>query len=331
MRQEAALRVAKTKDIRDEAIIHLSGLRQSYGEFQALKGLDATIRGGAIGLLGPNGAGKSTLLKVLLGLVSHDSGSVEVLGLRLPDDVFEIRRQIGYMPETEAVHPRMTAIAYVTFAGVLCGMPRGHAFQRAHDILYHVGLGEARYRRLETFSQGMRQRVKLAQALVHGPRLLFLDEPTSGLDPGGREEMLTLIHDVRERGIHTVVSTHILSDVERTCDHVFLMNNGSIIFNGPIDRLKRTDEDTFLVEVKRDLSGFCKHLEKAGCTTGFSGFKLSVKVPGGDDGTIILRTAISEGYQIRHFTPSKQTLEMAFMELVDKARQEDGTAGEGAG
>ena len=144
--------MAKDSKKKAETIIHLQGLRQSYGEFEALRGLDATIRGGAIGLLGPNGAGKSTLLKVLLGLVPYDSGSVEILGKRLPEDVFEIRRLIGYMPETEAVHPRMTAINYVTFAGVLCGMPRGHAFQRAHDILYHVGLGEARYRKVGTFS-----------------------------------------------------------------------------------------------------------------------------------------------------------------------------------
>jgi ABC-2 type transport system ATP-binding protein len=317
--------VTKSRDTGDGPIIHLQGLRQSYGDYEALRGLTATVRGGTIGLLGPNGAGKSTLLKVLLGLVPHDEGAVELMGLRLPDDVFEIRRRIGYMPETEAVHPSMTAIAYVTFAGVLCGMPRGHAFQRAHDILYHVGLGEARYRKLKGFSQGMRQRAKLAQALVHGPRLLFLDEPTSGLDPQGREDMLGLVHDVAERGIHVVVSTHILNDVERTCDHVFLMNAGSIIFNGPMDKLRRSETNTYLVDVKRDVEGFRRRLERAGCKTGFLGFKLSVQVPEAEDGDLILRTAVDGGYQIRHFTLARQTLEMAFMELVEKAR---GTAAE---
>jgi len=306
----------------EKSIIFLRGLRQSYGEFEALRGLDAEIEGGAIGLLGPNGAGKSTLLKTLLGLVPYDSGSVEMLGYKLPEDVFEIRQRIGYMPETEAVHPRLKAIDYVTYAGVMCGLPRKEAFQRAHDILHHVGLGDARYRRLETYSTGMKQRAKFAQALVHGPKLLFLDEPASGLDPRGREDMLGLITDVRSRGIHVVVSTHLLQDVERTCDHVFLMNAGKIVYNGPIDRLRRSEESTWLVEVKKDEERFKRILEDAGCTVDFSGFKLRVKVPEGEDGRFIFRKAIDRGFQIRHFTQSRLTLEMAFMELV----QRDGRA-----
>ncbi|MFU8806786.1 MAG: ATP-binding cassette domain-containing protein, partial [Bradymonadaceae bacterium] len=177
-------------------LFELDNIQKHYGRFQAIAGLTLRVDSHAVGLLGPNGAGKSTLIKTLLGLLEMSGGSATVLGHRLPDEARHIRRLIGYMPENDCYLPYMTAIEYVSFNGQLCGMPRAEAFRRAHEVLYYVGLGEARYRKLQGFSTGMKQRAKLAQAIVHGPKLVFLDEPTNGLDPTGRDEMLELVEDV---------------------------------------------------------------------------------------------------------------------------------------
>src|SRR5262245_53445997 len=167
-----------------------------YGRNQALREVTAVFPGGAVGLLGPNGAGKSTMIKSLLGFVVPESGAMTVLGLDVRTSPLRIRARIGYMPETDGHIPGMNAVSFVAYCGELAGLPRADAMQRAHEVLYYVGLGEARYRNVETYSTGMKQRIKLAQALVHDPDLLFLDEPTNGMDPKGRDEMLELIRDI---------------------------------------------------------------------------------------------------------------------------------------
>jgi ABC-2 type transport system ATP-binding protein len=298
-------------------LFELLGLRKSYGDFVALQGLDIQVKEGTIGLLGPNGAGKSTLLKTLLGLLSFEEGQATVLGHRLPLGARAIRREVGYMPENDCYLPRMTAVQYVTFAGRLCGMRRSDAFQRAHETLHYVGLGEARYRQLGTFSTGMKQRCKLAQALVHGPSLVLLDEPTDGLDPEGRDQMLELVSDVARRGISVILSTHILYDVERTCERALLLNRGKIIHYGSISEMKDDRKNNYEIQVRDRPEVLAVALREAGATIDEDrGAKLVVTLPEGRDTSIILRAAVETEVQLRHLVPYDMTLETAFLEII---------------
>ena len=208
-------------------LVEFQDLAVSYGLVQALAGVSGAFPPGPTGLLGPNGAGKTTLLKTLLGFLSPDRGRMTAFGLDPVKQPLEVRRRIGYMPEVDCHLPGMTASPFVAFAGELSGLPRDEAISRGHEVLYYVGLGEARYRNVDTYSTGMKQRAKLAQALVHDPDLLLLDEPTNGLDPQGREEMLALIADVAaRRQMSLVLCSHLLRDVERVCESVIVMNQG---------------------------------------------------------------------------------------------------------
>ena len=177
-------------------LIEIKNVSLFFGTTAALDNLSLAVQGGAVGLLGPNGAGKSTLLKTLLGFVQPNQGTAAVFGLDVQKNPLSIRRQVGYMPEDECLIPGMNAVQLVAYAGELCGMPRRDAMQRAHEVLYYVGLDEERYRTIDGYSAGMKQRVKLAQALIHDPKLLLLDEPTNGMDTSGREEMLALVKDI---------------------------------------------------------------------------------------------------------------------------------------
>src|SRR6188472_239382 len=208
-----------------DAVVQLDDVTVIYGKNQALKNVSAKFARGAVGLLGPNGAGKSTMLKALLGFVKPTTGRMTVLGLDVAQAPLEIRARVGYMPENDAHIPGMNAVSFVAYCGELAGLPRADAMQRAHEVLFYVGLGEARYRNVETYSTGMKQRIKLAQALAHDPDLVFLDEPTNGLDPRGRDEMLELIRDLaQEKSVNVIVSSHLLPDVEYTCDDVVVMD-----------------------------------------------------------------------------------------------------------
>jgi ABC-2 type transport system ATP-binding protein len=216
-------------------LIELHDLAKSFGAVRALNGVTTTIEGNIVGLLGPNGSGKSTLLKCLLGLIPFE-GKATVLGLSSANDGPAIRDRVGYMPEQEAFLTGMSAVELCTYAAELSGLPRTEAMQRAHAALYYAGLEDKRYQPIDGYSTGMKQRVKLAQALVHDPELLFLDEPTNGLDPRSRDEMLALITELpSRRGCGIVVSTHLLPDVERVCDHAVIMAKGELRFAGTID------------------------------------------------------------------------------------------------
>ena len=300
-------------------LFRLHNLQKKYGPFLALQGISLEIDAPAVGLLGPNGAGKSTLIKALLGLLPIDGGSAEVLGMSLPDQAVEIRRAIGFMPENDCYLPYMSAVDYVSFNGQLCGMPRKEAFRRAHEVLFYVGLGEARYRPLGGFSTGMKQRAKLAQALVHGPRLLFLDEPTNGLDPKGRDEMLSLIEDVKARGISIVLSTHLLPDVERICQSVIMLNQGRLVHAGPLEALQQGEEE--LLEVQTHLANqkLQTLLEEAGFTVHTAEDRLKIRIPQGHTLDEILTIALEQEIQIRHFMPERLTLETAFLRLLDES------------
>ncbi len=304
----------------DGPVVHASQLTVRYGKAAALKDVTAVFPAGAVGLLGPNGAGKSTLLKSLLGFLVPEQGSMKVLGLDVAASPLEIRERIGYMPESDSHIPGMNAVSFVAYCGQLSGLPAIDAMQRAHEVLYYVGLGEARYRNLETYSTGMKQRIKLAQAIVHDPDLLFLDEPTNGMDPKGRDEMLELIHDLaHHKNVNLILSSHLLPDVEYTCDHVVVMDKGTIATSGPIAALKGSTGRVYELRIKGDQQRFIAVLKGAGYEVHDTDEDvLRVFIPGAtDDGTrALFSLAARERLQVRHLRPSVPTLEDVFARAV---------------
>ena len=299
-------------------VVDLRDVSVAYGAQWALKDVSASFPRGAVGLLGPNGAGKSTLLKALLGFIAPTQGRMHVLGLDVAASPLEIRSRLGYMPESDAHIPGMTAVAFVAYCGQLAGLPPADAMQRAHEVLYYVGLGEARYRTLETYSTGMKQRIKLAQALVHDPDLLFLDEPTNGMDPKGRDEMLELIRDLaHNKGVNLILSSHLLPDVEFTCDHVVVMDKGRVATSGTVDAVKGPQGEVFELRVKDGTERMVELLRAAGYDVHDADDDvMRVFVPGAGGAAAIFALAAGHGLQVRHLRPSVPTLEDAFARAV---------------
>jgi ABC-2 type transport system ATP-binding protein len=303
--------------------VQLDGVTVIYGKNQALKDVSARFARGAVGLLGPNGAGKSTMLKALLGFVRPDQGRMSVLGMDVAERPLDIRARIGYMPESDAHIPGMNAVSFVAYCGQLAGLPAVDSMQRAHEVLYYVGLGEARYRKLETYSTGMKQRIKLAQALVHDPDLLFLDEPTNGMDPKGRDEMLELVRDLgHNKNVSLILSSHLLPDVEYTCDHVVVMDKGQVAAQGPIEELKGPAGRVFELRIKGNLPAFIEALRGAGMECHATDEDvMRVFVPSDPnraerDQRAIFALAAQHGAQVRHLRPSVPTLEDVFAKAV---------------
>ena len=303
-------------------MIELSRLGKKFGAITALHDVDAVIEGKIIGLLGPNGAGKSTLLKCLLGLVPFEGGA-RVLGLSASSDGAAIRDRVGYMPEQEALLAGMTAVELCTYAGELSGLPRTEAMQRAHAALYYAGLEEKRYQPIDGYSTGMKQRVKLAQALVHDPEILFLDEPTNGLDPRSRDEMLELVLDLpRRRGCAIVLSTHLLPDVERVCDHAVIMHHGKVRFVGSIDQLRgaRGRDSELAVEVKAEAQKLADALAGAGATCKVtSPIALEVDLPKDATSQLVFAKARDAGLQVRAIEVRRESIETAFLRVIGEA------------
>jgi ABC-2 type transport system ATP-binding protein len=301
-------------------VVSLDNVTVEYGRNRALNGVTATFGSGAVGLLGPNGAGKSTMIKALLGFIVPKQGQMRVLGLDVAASPVEVRARIGYMPENDSHIPGLTAVQFVAYCGELAGLPRADATQRAHEVLYYVGLGEARYRNVETYSTGMKQRIKLAQALVHDPDLLFLDEPTNGMDPKGRDEMLELIRDLaHNKSVNLILSSHLLPDVEYTCEQVVVMDKGRIAAAGPIDALKQPRGRVYELRVKTqgDLDGFFDHLRAAGLECHSTDDDVvRVFVPGEGGARKLFALSASAGVQVRHLRPSVPTLEDVFAHAV---------------
>ncbi len=292
-------------------------LSLSYGRQQALHDVSLRFDSGALGLLGPNGAGKSSLLRTLLGFVAPTTGSVRVLGEPVGRDAHRLRRRIGYHPEDDVLIPAMNAVGAVALCGQLAGLDHTDALQRAHEILYFVGLGEVRYRVATTYSQGMRQRLKLAQALVHDPELLILDEPTNGLDPNGRQEMLKLIRDLATaKGIHVVLSSHLLPDVEAVCDQVVLLDNGRVVTAGRMEDLLKSAQETYEVRVKGAQEAFEAALLAHGArTTQSPRGSLLVQTPA-HGVRLLFDAAHTSGCQIRHLVPARESLVEMFAQAV---------------
>jgi ABC-2 type transport system ATP-binding protein len=243
-----------------------------------------------------------------------------VLGLDVASSALEIRERIGYMPESDSHIPGMNAVSFVGYCGQLSGLPAVDAMQRAHEVLYYVGLGEARYRNIETYSTGMKQRIKLAQAIVHDPDLLFLDEPTNGMDPKGRDEMLELIHDLaHKKNVNLILSSHLLPDVEYTCDYVVVMDKGTVATHGPIEALKGSHGRVYELRIKGDQAKFIETLKAAGYEVKDTDEDvLRVFVPGAtDDSTkVLFGLAARERVQVRHLRPSIPSLEDVFARAV---------------
>lgn len=311
-------------------LLELQNVRKRYGVIEALRGLTAAIDGKKIGLLGPNGAGKSTLLKSMLGLTSFE-GTARVLGLDPKTRPFEIRDRVGYMPESDSYLADMNAVELCCYAGELSGLPRAAAMQRAHAALYYANLEDKRYLKVAGYSTGMKQRVKLAQALVHDPELLFLDEPTNGLDPSGREEMLQLIDELpKKRNCSIILSTHLLPDVERVCDHVMVMHQGALQFEGTLEALRGGPGVLrYEVRVKDGAGRLAERLRAAGCTVeeraeAGSGETIGNGDPEGivvtlradADTDLVFHEARAAAVQVRHVAPLRATLEAAFLAKV---------------
>jgi len=291
-----------------------------YGRHEALRDVSAEFPPGAIGLLGPNGAGKSTLIKALLGLLPPASGRMRVLGYDVRESPLAVRARVGYMPESDAHIPGMTAVSFVSYCGELAGLPRANAIQRAHEVLFYVGLGEARYRTIETYSTGMKQRIKLAQALVHDPDLLFLDEPTNGMDPKGRDEMLALVRDIATtKAITLILSSHLLPDVEYACEHVVVLHKGAVATQGPISALKGASGRLFEVRVKGDEARFADALRAEGIECHVDGGgEMRVFVPEDGGSRLLFQVAVRHGVQVRHLRASVPSLEDVFARALSE-------------
>jgi ABC-2 type transport system ATP-binding protein len=301
-------------------VVTLDGVTVLYGAQRALQDVSAAFAAGAVGLLGPNGAGKSTLIKALLGFVVPDRGRMRVLGLDVAAQPLDIRARVGYMPENDAHIPGMNAVTFVAYCGELSGLPPADAMQRAHEVLFYVGLGEARYRAVETYSTGMKQRIKLAQALVHDPDLVFLDEPTNGMDPKGRDEMLELVRDLsHNKGVNVIVSSHLLPDVEYTCDDVVVMDKGRVATQGPIAALKQPRGQVFELRVKapEGTEWFVDRLRAVGLDCNATDEDvMRVFVPGDAGARELFALAAASHVQVRHLRPSVPTLEDVFAKAV---------------
>jgi len=277
------------------AVFRTSHLTKHYGQVAAVEDLSVDVPSGRIGLVGANGAGKTTLFRLLLGLTRPTAGTVEIDGRRVDADPVGIRARVGYMPEHDCLPADQSAADLVAALGELSGLPARDARQRASDVLNLVGLDEARFRPMGTFSTGMKQRVKLAQAIVADPTLVLLDEPTAGLDPTGREEMLGLVARLGDFGISAVMATHLLDDVQKVCDHVVMLDGGRLVVAGPTAGLLEAKTGTVIVEVDGSTRALAAALKRHGFSCTQEDGHLEVAVgDAGDDGLDVIRDAVAE-------------------------------------
>src|SRR6185369_1653174 len=284
----------------DKPVIDLDGLSVTFGGRPILKDLRGDLRGRAIGLLGPNGAGKTTLIHTLLGFHSPSSGTAHIFGRDIRSDAKQIRTQIGYMPERDSFIANMTCVHFVRLMGELSGLPSDAALERAHEVLYYVGLGEARYRQLGTYSLGMKQLAKLAQALVHGPRLLILDEPTNGLDPAARQRMVRLIREMKDAGeMHLLLCSHLLRDVEETCEEVLILKEGRIVHFSNLEQERRANKRFVEIETAGNDTGLAEELSSLGCNCTANGAnRFRMVLPEGFELREIYRVAAARDLQL---------------------------------
>jgi ABC-2 type transport system ATP-binding protein len=300
-------------------LFRLQDVTKTYGFVTALDHLTMSVPPGAVGLLGPNGSGKTTLIRTLLGLIPVDSGAGEILGMDFCRRQLEIRTVVGFAPEDECLFPRVVGVEFVAYAGELVGMSRKDGLQRAHEVLNYVGLGEARYREVESYSTGMKQRLKLASAIVHDPKLLVLDEPTNGMDPAGRDEILKLARDLTQnKGMNLLFSSHLLPDVEAVCDYVVLLKAGKVLTQGKIQELKQIHDRSFEVRFKTAPDRFVEQLVGRGCTVETHDDIVRVQLNASASPQVFWEVAREQQLQIRYLRPQRSTLEEVFLEAVEQ-------------
>lgn len=301
-------------------VIALEGLGVSFGKRPVLRDLQAGLKARSIGLLGPNGAGKTTLIHTLLGFHPPTHGTAKLLGYDIKTQARDIRAMVGYMPENETFIAGLTAVRFVRMLAELSGLPPEAATERAHEALFYVGLGEARYRKVETFSLGMKQLVKLAQAIVHAPRILFLDEPTNGLDPPARARMLKLIREIRDRsGIAIVLSSHLLRDVEECCEEVLILKDGAIVECCNLAEERRANRRFLDIETRGDERAFAEAAARLGCECAVaSSQRLKLVLPESVQVRDLYAIAERSQVQIRRLSYRRDSLQDIFMKAMEK-------------
>ena len=300
-------------------VITLDGLSVNFGGRPILKDLRGELRGRAIGLLGPNGAGKTTLIHTLLGFHPPSSGTAHIFGRDIRGEANQIKSLIGYMPERDSFISKMSCIHFVRFMAELSGLPPAAALERAHEALFFVGLGEARYRNLDTYSLGMKQLAKLAQAIVHGPQLIFLDEPTNGLDPPARLRMIKMIREIRDSGqANIVLSSHLLRDVEECCEEILILKNGRLVVYCNLEEERKANKKFLMLETRGELKPFVAAVDGLGCECAMSSdHRLKIILQQGTEIRDLYRLAAESKVQIRRLAYKRDSLEDIFLKAME--------------
>jgi len=302
-------------------VIELDNLDLRLGSRMILNRLHGSLCGRCIGLLGPNGSGKSTLINTLLGFYPPASGTARIFGHDIRNHSKRLRAMIGYMPESDAFIAEMSGVHFVRYMAEISGLPTSEAMERAHEAFFYVGLGEARYRKLGTYSLGMKQLAKLAQALAHGPRLLLLDEPTNGLDPQARQRMLQLVREIRDVGnVHILISSHLLHDIEECCDEVLILKEGKIAALCNLQEERKANLKFLELEVNQE-NGFMEAITGLGCDcASFGGGRLKVVLPENIEVRELYRLAAEHTVQIRRMNYRRDSLEDIFLQAMEGKR-----------
>jgi ABC-2 type transport system ATP-binding protein len=303
-----------------DSVIELDNLCVELGGRPILKNLSAEVHGRAIGLLGPNGAGKTTLIHTLLGFYPFTSGAARIFGRDISRSIKQVRSMIGYMPERDSFIAKMSCVQFVRLMAELSGLPSDAALERAHEALFYVGLGEARYRSVDTFSLGMKQLAKLAQAIVHGPKLLFLDEPTNGLDPPARQRMIRLIREIRDSGkAHIVISSHLLRDVEECCEEILILKEGRIAVYCNLEEERKTNQRFLLLETRGDKEAFGAAASRLGCEWAFTADRrVKLVLPDGVEIRDLYNIAAEHDVQVRRLSFKRDSLEDIFLKAMEE-------------
>jgi ABC-2 type transport system ATP-binding protein len=300
-------------------VIELDGLSVRFGQRPILQDLRGQLRGRAIGLLGPNGAGKTTLIHTLLGFHLPSAGTARIFGQDVINETKEIRSLIGYMPERDSYIAKMSCVHFVRLMAELSGIPSEAALERAHEALFYVGLGEARYRNLDTYSLGMKQLAKLAQAIVHGPKLIFLDEPTNGLDPPARMRMIKLIREIRDSGqANIVISSHLLRDVEECCEEILILKDGRIATYCNLEEERKANRKFLVLETRGDQAVFTKAIAELGCEYAITNdHRVKLVLQDGAEIRDLYRIAAAHDIQIRRLNFKRDSLEDIFLKAME--------------
>jgi ABC-2 type transport system ATP-binding protein len=300
-------------------VIDLDGLGVEFGKRPILKDLRQSLSGRAIGLLGPNGAGKTTLIHTLLGFHPPSTGTARIFGRDITHSAKDLRALIGYMPERDSFISKMTCVHFVRLMAELSGLPPEAALERAHEALFYVGLGEARYRNLGTYSLGMKQLAKLAQAIVHGPKLIILDEPTNGLDPPARQRMLDLIREIRDSGkAHILLSSHLLRDVEECCEEILVMKQGQIAVYCDLEAERKANRKFLEMETRGNSDAFAEAIGQLGCEYAFTtSNRIKLVLQEGVEIRDLYRLAAERSVQIRRLNYKRDSLEDIFLKAME--------------